>query len=207
MSKKQSLKEILSVRELEICDPISKGLSNDEIAKQLHISEGTVKNHITDIFGKTGARNRAEIAVRYALEYGQSDTEIVDQPELGKTEFPDFFIDARLRLVGFNGLPGLNGLPDTILLRLQGRPFIIGRYDVRVGHKQQDFEFPKETKAVSRRHASIERTARGYLITDLDSKVGTFINGTRITPGERYLIQTGDRVSFGSAGADYIFED
>jgi len=88
-----------------------------------------------------------------------------------------------------------------------GKQFVIGRFDVRVGQKQSDFEFEKSTKAVSRRHASIERAANGYTIVDLDSRAGTYVNGTRIKSGESFPIRNGDRVSFGVAGADYILEE
>ena len=60
--------------------------------------------------------------------------------------------------------------------------------------------------AVSRRHASIENTSFGTAVMDLDSRAGTYINGDRIMPGDLYAIKRGDRVSFGTAGADYVFE-
>lgn len=37
------------------------GLSNREIGKRLFISPKTVKNHITSIYAKTGARNRVQL--------------------------------------------------------------------------------------------------------------------------------------------------
>jgi len=52
-------------RELEIMQLISKGLSNREIAAQLYISEGTVKNYITSILDKTGLEHRTQIAIFY----------------------------------------------------------------------------------------------------------------------------------------------
>jgi DNA-binding NarL/FixJ family response regulator len=51
---------LLSPRELEILNLISKSYTNDDIAKSLFISEKTVKTHIRNIFEKTGLRNRAE---------------------------------------------------------------------------------------------------------------------------------------------------
>ncbi len=41
----------------------------DDRAATLHLSEGTVRNHLSAAIGKTGARNRAE-AVRIADEHG-----------------------------------------------------------------------------------------------------------------------------------------
>ena len=40
-----------------------------DVAKALHLSEGTVRNHLSSAIGKTGARTRAE-AVRVAEENG-----------------------------------------------------------------------------------------------------------------------------------------
>lgn len=50
--------ENLSRREIEILKMVAIGLSNKEIAAQLVIAEGTVKNHLTSIFNKLGARDR-----------------------------------------------------------------------------------------------------------------------------------------------------
>ena len=49
--------------------PLPKGLSNQEIAAHLHVSETTVKTHINNLFSKTGVRDRAQ-AVRYAYDHG-----------------------------------------------------------------------------------------------------------------------------------------
>ncbi|MFI6831340.1 response regulator [Kribbella sp. NPDC050241] len=59
----------LTSRETEVLRLIAGGLSNPEIAKQLFISEVTVKTHINNTFAKIGARHRAE-AVRYAYRNG-----------------------------------------------------------------------------------------------------------------------------------------
>lgn len=50
--------ENLSRREIEILKMVAVGLSNKEIASQLVIAEGTVKNHLTSIFNKLGAKDR-----------------------------------------------------------------------------------------------------------------------------------------------------
>jgi DNA-binding NarL/FixJ family response regulator len=58
------LVEPLSERELEILSLIARGASNKEIAGQLYIAEGTVKNHITHILGKLGVRDRTQAALK-----------------------------------------------------------------------------------------------------------------------------------------------
>lgn len=64
--------EELSEREIEVLRLAATGASNREIAAQLFISEGTVKNHISSILGKLGLRDRTQ-AVLYALREGILD--------------------------------------------------------------------------------------------------------------------------------------
>lgn len=52
----------LTKRQLEILESIVRGLSNADIARQLGISEITVKNHLTSIFARIGASSRTEAA-------------------------------------------------------------------------------------------------------------------------------------------------
>jgi DNA-binding NarL/FixJ family response regulator len=59
----RSLVEPLSDREAEILALVATGASNKEIAVQLFITEGTVKNHVTHILGKMGARDRTQAAL------------------------------------------------------------------------------------------------------------------------------------------------
>ncbi len=88
-----------------------------------------------------------------------------------------------------------------------GNLFTIGRFDSTIGKKQSDYEFVKNTKAVSRRHALIERNANGYFIVDLNSSAGTYLNNQKLPPNTPFHIKSGDRISFGNAGADYMFEE
>lgn len=56
----------LSAREREVLELVAKGTSNREIAAELFISEATVKTHLTHIFAKLGAKDRAAaVAVAY----------------------------------------------------------------------------------------------------------------------------------------------
>lgn len=54
---------ILTPREIEIAQLIGKGASNKRIARQLAITERTVKSHLTMIFRKTGADDRVKLAL------------------------------------------------------------------------------------------------------------------------------------------------
>ena len=59
-------------RELEIVRAVADGLSNKEIAGKLYISEGTVKNYITNILSKEGLSHRTALAVYYLTGKKQS---------------------------------------------------------------------------------------------------------------------------------------
>jgi len=59
----------LTPREHEVLRAASDGGTVSDVARRLHLSEGTVRNHLSAAIGKTGARTRAE-AVRLAEERG-----------------------------------------------------------------------------------------------------------------------------------------
>lgn len=61
--------EPLSVREIEVVSLVARGASNREIARDLRISEATVKTHLIHIFEKLGVGDRTS-AVTSALERG-----------------------------------------------------------------------------------------------------------------------------------------
>lgn len=62
----------LTEREREICRLIQDGRSNREIAAVLHITEGTVKNYLSNIYGALGVRDRTALAVSLTRT-GQSE--------------------------------------------------------------------------------------------------------------------------------------
>ena len=60
---------VLTAREQRIVTLVCEGLSNKEIARELGLSEGTVKQHVHSILVKTGLRNRGEIIVAAVLPH------------------------------------------------------------------------------------------------------------------------------------------
>lgn len=70
-SNRTALLEALGIskREYEVLQLLDRGLSNQEIARTLFISESTVKTHVSRLLSKLGARRRTE-AVRLAREKG-----------------------------------------------------------------------------------------------------------------------------------------
>ncbi|OOV34989.1 helix-turn-helix domain-containing protein [Candidatus Synechococcus spongiarum] len=60
----------LSEREIEIIEHLARGLTNQEIAQVLSISKRTVDNHVSNIFTKTGTRNRV-VLINWAMDHGK----------------------------------------------------------------------------------------------------------------------------------------
>jgi len=54
-----------SEREMDIMQLVGKGCSNKEIADQLHLSEGTVRNYVTNLLEKLELRDRTQLAIYY----------------------------------------------------------------------------------------------------------------------------------------------
>jgi NarL family two-component system response regulator LiaR len=63
------LTDKLTERELDVLRLIAKGINNGEIAAQLHLSEGTVRNHVSAILEKLGVSDRTQAAV-IAIQHG-----------------------------------------------------------------------------------------------------------------------------------------
>jgi len=66
---KQELIDPLSEREVEVLHLIAEGLSNSQIAERLYISQGTVKRHITNLYGKLSVQSRTQ-AIGKARDIG-----------------------------------------------------------------------------------------------------------------------------------------
>lgn len=55
--------KLLTEREVDICRLIAEGKNNKEIAEELYLSQGTVKNHITRVLIKLDLRDRTQLAI------------------------------------------------------------------------------------------------------------------------------------------------
>ena len=53
----------LTPREKQVLASLTSGQTNRQIAAELHLSVGTVKSHLTSIYGKLGVSNRTEAAL------------------------------------------------------------------------------------------------------------------------------------------------
>jgi NarL family two-component system response regulator LiaR len=67
--KSQPSEQVLTAREVDVLNLIAHGLSNQEIANQLMVSETTVRFHVSNILSKLHLANRTQ-AVLYALKEG-----------------------------------------------------------------------------------------------------------------------------------------
>lgn len=72
VSDHSTLTEQLSERELEILKRIGRGLSNAEIAEELYLTRGTVRNYVSTILSKLGVEDRTQAAI-LAIQYGLVD--------------------------------------------------------------------------------------------------------------------------------------
>lgn len=72
--RKYAEKEVklnLSDREYDILLLVEEGLNNKEIAEKLYLSEGTVRNYISNMLEKLGLRDRTQLAIYYyKMKYG-----------------------------------------------------------------------------------------------------------------------------------------
>ncbi|MBV9793210.1 MAG: response regulator transcription factor [Actinobacteria bacterium] len=62
----------LTVREREVLDELARGRSNREIARTLHVSEKTVKTHVSAVLAKLGVQDRTQAAL-YAVRHAGQD--------------------------------------------------------------------------------------------------------------------------------------
>ena len=93
----------------------------------------------------------------------------------------------------------MNNSSDFKLIQKEGtsqKEFELTRSEIVIGRDPNvDLTFP--SPAVSRRHAKLTRQGEGYLLEDLGSSNGTFVNGERLST--RRLLKAGDQIRFGQA--------
>ena len=66
------LTDKLTERETDVLRLVARGLTNADIAERLHLSEGTVRNHVSAIFSKMEVADRTQAAV-IAIQHGLGD--------------------------------------------------------------------------------------------------------------------------------------
>lgn len=76
--------------------------------------------------------------------------------------------------------------------QMAGQRWLIDSDCVIIGREPETAHLLLPERQVSRRHARIERTPNGFVLTDLGSKNGTFVNGKEVR--EPQLLQDGDEI-------------
>jgi hypothetical protein len=97
--------------------------------------------------------------------------------------------------------------PDAIILPRANHSLILGRAtDDITGETTIDLSPYQAYKlGVSRKHANIIRLQGSVVITDLGSANGTYVNGKRLEPNQRYVLRDGDEVCLGQLIAHVYF--
>ncbi len=112
------------------------------------------------------------------------------------------------KLSNSTGLPELTDTRCGLLVKihpLQGvcRPFELGAMDYVLG-RDESCHLKLDDDAVSRRHATIESFGEQYVIRDLDSTNGTFVNEEPISC---CMLRSGDRIRLGKQIFKYVAGD
>ena len=76
----------------------------------------------------------------------------------------------------------------------QGAQFFPLDKDVVVVGRSKECDIPVEDLAASRRHFQIKKVGEGYILEDLKSKNGTYVNGA---PVQHWTLSDGDLISVG----------
>ncbi len=86
-------------------------------------------------------------------------------------------------------------------LGLTGAYTLIGRKDIKHGNLPDlDLTEMDVRKVASRRHACIEFDQKNYVVTDLMSTNGTWLNGEKLPVNQRVILSNGDEITFGRNG-------
>jgi two-component system, NarL family, response regulator DevR len=76
----QSKRPLLSPQEQRLLPLVAKGLTNKEIAQDLHLSQKTVKNYLASIYSKLNIGRRSQIAAFYAGSFKGSGAQVSLEP-------------------------------------------------------------------------------------------------------------------------------
>ncbi len=71
----------------------------------------------------------------------------------------------------------------------------LNQKEIRIGRVNSDIELNSET--VSKKHALITKKSVNYYIEDLNSTNGTFLNGEKLFPNEKYILLDEDLILLG----------
>jgi len=81
---------------------------------------------------------------------------------------------------------------------------IVGSGSLIIGKQKSKADIVISHLSVSRQHARIRKEKNGYVITDLHSTNGTYINGEPIAPGEEVKVSAKDEIRIGKIAIDVV---
>ena len=84
-------------------------------------------------------------------------------------------------------------MPSIRRLGGDGETVAIRRWPYRIGRMAGQVDYCVNNPAIGRIHAELTKGPQGYHITDMNTRNGTYINGTRIDPNMEHPIKSGDR--------------
>ena len=117
------------------------------------------------------------IAERTPVDFGENTEILLDDPVI---------IGPTLRLISEEAST-VNGAND---ISVPATPFVIGRSTANADHAI-------DARGISRKHVQIDLEDGIYYITDLNSTNGVLINGSRISPMERTILEKDDTIKIG----------
>lgn len=115
----------LTVKETAVLASVSEGLSNQQIARELDCSEGSVKAILQQLFEKTGVRKRAQL-VRVALDHSLLES----RAKRLRTKLVDVLGSASL---GVLGRQELGPKSESAVARSKTEPIHVGDFVIDIG--------------------------------------------------------------------------
>ena len=98
---------------------------------------------------------------------------------------------------------GLIPARASLIEILTGQRVPITKLPFYIGSLPESSDMIPNAPGISRHHAELQEEAGQYVLIDVGSRNGTYVNGKRLMPGVKELIHAGDHIGF--AGAEYRF--
>jgi pSer/pThr/pTyr-binding forkhead associated (FHA) protein len=105
------------------------------------------------------------------------------------------------------GMPPLPGAAPTngVFVHSSNARFPLAKPDMLIGRSSPSSGYAADIdlsghdpdKTLSRKHARVTRTGDGVFLKEEEGRNGTFVNGTRVGPGQTIRLGEGDRIRFG----------
>jgi CRP-like cAMP-binding protein len=113
---------------------------------------------------------------------------------------------------GQSAAPAAAGAPTAgVLVTSSNARYLLEKADMLVGRSSQasgytadiDLSGHDPDKTLSRKHARILRSKDGVFLKEEEGRNGTFVNGTRVGPGQTVRLAEGDRIRFGLVEVEF----